>query len=59
MPSGEEVVGAVVGGGDSVEHLLDGGRGGLLGGDAGGTGSGGAFVFGFGLWSAHEISFRC
>ena len=43
---GEEMVGAVVGGGDGVEHLLHGGGGGLLGGDAGGAGSGGAFVFG-------------
>ena len=45
---GEEVVGAVVGWGDGVEHLLDVGRGGLLGGSACGTGSGGAFVFGLG-----------
>jgi hypothetical protein len=44
---GEEVVGAVVGGGDGVEHLLDVRCGVLLGGDAGGAGSGGAFVFGF------------
>ena len=44
---GEEMVGAVVGGGDGVEHLLNVSGGGLFGGDAGGTGSGGAFVFGF------------
>ncbi len=48
---GEEMVGAVVGGGDGVEHLLDVRGGGLLGGDAGGAGSGGAFVFG--------CSFKC
>ena len=46
---GEEMVGAVVGGGDGVEHLLDVRGGGLLGGDAGGAGSGGAFVFGCAL----------
>ena len=43
---GEEVVGAVVGGGDGVEHLLNVRCGGLLGGDAGRAGSGGALVFG-------------
>ncbi len=46
---GEEVVGAVVCGRDGVEHLLDVCCGVLLGGDAGGAGSGGAFVFGFGF----------
>ena len=35
---GEEVVGAVVGGRDGVEHLLDVRCGGLLGGGAGGDG---------------------
>ena len=54
---GEDVVGAVVGGGDGVEHLLDVRGGGLLGGDAGGAGSGGAFVFGFGLLGAHRFCF--
>jgi hypothetical protein len=49
---GEEMVRAVVGGGDGVEHLLDVRGGGLFGGDAGGAGSGGAFVFGF-CFDAH------
>jgi hypothetical protein len=53
--SGEEMVGAVVGGSDGVEHLLDGGGSGLFGGDAGGAGSGGAFVFGEGV----HLSCRC
>jgi hypothetical protein len=44
--SGDEVVGAVVGGGNGVEHLLDGDGGVLLGRDAGGTCSGREFVFG-------------
>ena len=50
------VVGAVVGGGDGVEHLLDVRGGSLFGGDAGGAGSGGAFVFGFALrWSIRMV----
>ncbi len=52
---GEEMVGAVVGGGDGVEHLLDVRGCGLLGGDAGGAGSGGELVFGFGLWNGHGL----
>ena len=47
---GEEMVGAVVGGGDGVEHLLNVRGGGLFRGDAGGAGSSGAFVFGCGLY---------
>ena len=43
---GEEMVGAVVGGGDGVEHLLDVRGGGALVGGAGGAGSGGEFMFG-------------
>ena len=43
---GEDVVGAVVGGGDRVEHLLDVRGGGLLGGGAGGACPGGEFVLG-------------
>ena len=43
---GEDVVGAVVGGSDVVEHLLDVLRGGLFGGGAEWAGSGGLFVFG-------------
>src|SRR6266852_6179772 len=54
---GEEVVGAVVGGGDGVEHLLDVRCGGLFGGHAGRPGSGGAFVFGLCLRSAHGLCF--
>jgi hypothetical protein len=50
---GEEMVGAVVGGGDGVEHLLDVRGGGLLGGDAGGAGAGGAFVFGW-MFDSHS-----
>jgi len=46
MPAGEEVVGAVIGGGNGVEHLLNVRGGGLFSGDTGGAGSGGAFVFG-------------
>ena len=46
---GEEVVGAVVGGGDGVEHLLNVRGCGLFGSDAGGAGSGGAFVFSEGI----------
>ena len=45
---GEDVVGAVVGGGDVVEHLLDVLRGRLFGGGAEWAGSGGEFVFGSG-----------
>jgi hypothetical protein len=44
---GEDVIGAVVGRSNGVEHLLDVRCGGLLGGDAGRAGPGGAFVFGF------------
>ena len=54
---GEEVVGAVVGGGDGVEHLLDVRGGGLLGGDAGGAGSGGAFVLGW-VFDGHKCHVR-
>ncbi len=43
---GEDVVSAVVGWGDRVEHLLDVRRGGLLGGGAFGAGPGGEFVLG-------------
>ena len=43
---GEDVVGAVVGGGDGVEHLLNVRRGGLLSGCAFGAGPGGEFMHG-------------
>ena len=54
---GEDMVGAVVGGGDGVEHLLDVRCGGLLGGDAGGAGSGGEFVFGSGFAMPPNVIF--
>src|SRR6202789_4263288 len=52
----EEVVGAVVGGGDGVEHLLNVRGGCLLVCRADGAGSGGAFVLGF-LLRAHAVRF--
>ncbi len=53
---GEGVVGAVVGGRDGVEHLLDVRCCGLLGGRAGGAGSGSAFVLGDGF-GGHQDRF--
>ena len=56
---GEGVVGDVVGGRDGVEHLLDVLRSGLFGGRAGGTGSGGDFVFGEdGRLGLHGVEFQ-
>jgi len=49
---GEEMVGAVVGGGDGVEHLLDVRGGRFLIGRADGASAGGEFVFGKGIQSA-------
>ena len=50
---GEEMIRAVVGGGDGVEHLLHVCGGVLLGHDAGGTGSSGAFMLGR-VWGGHR-----
>jgi len=51
---GEEMIGAVVGGGDGVEHLLHICGRFPLGGDAGRSGSGGALVFRLCLLSTHS-----